>query len=43
MSFKIRAASIMSLTLSYQEFHLTGSSAVLNGAKILFLATLIFA
>ena len=31
------------VVLSYPIFHLIGSSAVLNGAKILFLATLILA
>jgi hypothetical protein len=43
MVFRRTDASIISLILSYHIFHLTGSSAVLKGAAILFLAILTFA
>ena len=41
--FSNTEASMISLILSYHIFHLTGSSAVLKGAAILFLAILTFA
>jgi hypothetical protein len=43
MVFNNTDASMVSLILSYHIFHFTGSSAVLNGAAILFFAILTLA